>query len=521
VLTVKSLVDEEGLELAAGERAADAPVRWVHITELLDPTPWLSGGELLLTTGMQLRTPAEQRQFVRRLADHHLSGLGLGTGFNHERLPRALLGEARKLDFPLFEVPYEMPFIAITEKAFAKLVNEQYEALQRGIATHKRLEQLVIEERGLEELTRALAGAVGGSVIVLDPRGRVMASSSNRRVLTPEVIASVRAEVAARTAAGKPDAFAPAHQAVSGRALALPVAASPADGPQAWLVAVCDESGPADFERLILQQAVTVVALELMRRRVVRDTERRLGGNLLAETLAGALEADDLALRLRPFGVRGIAAVLVFELDDPAAAEPALDRLMSERGVGALVATRERLLCAIVDAGEQDPVELAGVARERLSKRWDEIRAAASRPAPLTRLRRGFHEARWALEATALADGNAPAVASHRDLGAFQLLLSLQDDEALALYCDSVLGPIEQGEGEYGEELLRSLEAFLEENGQWERASRRLFCHRHTLRYRIRRIEELTGRDLSRAQDRIEFWLAMRGRELVGSGMRP
>jgi purine catabolism regulator len=107
-------------------------------------------------------------------------------------------------------------------------------------------------------------------------------------------------------------------------------------------------------------------------------------------------------------------------------------------------------------------------------------------------------------------------VASHRDLGAFQLLLAVQDGEALALYCDSVLGPIEEGEGEYGEELLRSLEAFLEENGQWERASRRLYCHRHTLRYRIRRIEELTGRDLGRAQDRIEFWLAMRGRELVG-----
>jgi PucR family transcriptional regulator, purine catabolism regulatory protein len=516
VLSIKQLVDEAGLELSCGESSAEAPIRWVHITELLDPTPWLSGGELLLTTGMQLRSPTEQRQFVRLLQGHHLAGLGFGTGFDHKRLPTALLGEARKVDFPLFEVPYEMPFIAITEKAFAKLVNDQYESLQRGIATHKRLEQLVIEERGLEEVTRALAGAVGGSVIVLDPRGHVMASSSFRRLLGSDAIASLQAEVAERTAAGKPDAFAPAHQAVSGRALALPVAASPAEGAQAWLVAVCDESGPGDFERLILQQAVTVVALELMRRRVMRDTERRLGGTVLGEALDGGIEPDEVAHRLHPFGVGDTAAVLVFELDDPAAAEPALDRLLSERGVGALVAVHRRLLCTIVDAADADPVELARAARERLSKRWGTVRAAASRPAPLVRLRAGFHEARWALEATALADGNAPAVASHRDLGAFQLLLALQDDEALALYCDSVLGPIEEGEGEYGGELLRSLEAFLEENGQWERASRRLYCHRHTLRYRIRRIEELTGRDLGRAQDRIEFWLAIRGRELVG-----
>uniref|UniRef100_UPI003FD59A31 PucR family transcriptional regulator n=1 Tax=Pseudomonas indica TaxID=137658 RepID=UPI003FD59A31 len=64
-------------------------------------------------------------------------------------------------------------------------------------------------------------------------------------------------------------------------------------------------------------------------------------------------------------------------------------------------------------------------------------------------------------------------------------------------------------------ELLRSLEAFIERNGQWERAARDLYCHRHTLRYRIRRIEELTGRDLNQAQDRIELWLALRARELV------
>ncbi len=83
-----------------------------------------------------------------------------------------------------------------------------------------------------------------------------------------------------------------------------------------------------------------------------------------------------------------------------------------------------------------------------------------------------------------------------------------------------MLGPIEEGDEEYGGELLRSLEAFIEQNGQWERAARQVYCHRHTLRYRMRKVEELTGRDLSRAHDRIEFWLALRaqgaGRVRVG-----
>jgi purine catabolism regulator len=115
-----------------------------------------------------------------------------------------------------------------------------------------------------------------------------------------------------------------------------------------------------------------------------------------------------------------------------------------------------------------------------------------------------------------LANGSGPPrLATARDLGSFQLLLALQDSDALRLFCDALLEPIERGEGHYGGELMRSLEAFIEANGQWESAARRLYCHRHTLRYRIRKIEELTGRDLSSARDRIEFWLALRGRELV------
>src|SRR5438093_2545101 len=105
MLTVRSLLDEAGLEPVAGERSIDAPIRWVHISELLDPTPWLSGGELLLTTGIQLQNEAEQRRFVRLLAEHQLAGLGFGTGLAHLALPRALVDEAERLEFPIFEIP--------------------------------------------------------------------------------------------------------------------------------------------------------------------------------------------------------------------------------------------------------------------------------------------------------------------------------------------------------------------------------------------------------------------------------
>jgi purine catabolism regulator len=518
MLTVRGLIGELGLELAAGDSGADAPVRWVHISELPDPTPWLSGGELLLTTGFQLGTEQRRRQFLTRLASSQLAGLGFGTGFEHAQLPPDLVAHAEELGFPLFEVPYELPFIALTERAFTKLVNEQYDVLQRGIAIHKRLERLVLEERGLDELVRALASATAGTVCVLSGRGEPLARAQFRRNLPESALDAVRAEVARRAEEADATEFTPEDPELARRSLVLPVSIRGRGAPQAWLVAALDSGGLGDFERLILQQAVTVVALELMRQRAMRDTERRLAGDVLAEALTGRLSHDELRVRMRPFGVGATAAVLVFKGGEDDVPEPAeLDRFLLDAGVGGLVARRERLLCAVIDAGDdRDPVELAERACEALDDGSGHLRAGASRTTEVGSLRNAFHEARCALEAAALANGDAKRrVASHEDLGAFQLILSLQDDDALRLYCDSVLGPLEGASGEYGDELIRSLETYIEQNGQWERAARELFCHRHTLRYRIRRIEELTGRDLSKARDRIEFWLALRARELV------
>jgi len=520
MLTVGSLVSDCGLELIAGTDGGKRPIRWVHISELEDPTPWLSGGELLLTTGFQLNGAARQRRFVTLLAEHDVAGLGLGTGFEHKRVPKAIVAEAEKRGMPLFEVPYEMPFIAITERAFTALVNEHYAVLERGSQVHERLERLVVEGRGLDAVLGSLATAIGGTAIVQDATGRELARHPAKGGPGAAAMRALSAEVAARRASAALSPFEPQHDSLAERALAVPVPGRRGGAPLAWLAVVSQREPLDEFERLTARQGAMVVGLELMRERVVHETERRLAGDLLAETLSGRLDPEELRGRLRPFGIGAEAAVLVFDLEDAPAGEPALELELADAGIPALVATSAAagrpLLCAVIDARAGDPVEVAATLRSALATTQGHVRAAASRRTPVGSLRRAFHEARCALEATSLADGDAPEVASHQDLGAFTLLLSLQDEDALRLYSDGLLEPIEHTEGEYGGELLRSLEAYIEHNGNWERAARELYCHRHTLRYRIRKIEELTDRDLSRATDRIELWLALRARELVG-----
>jgi purine catabolism regulator len=514
----------------------------VHISELLDPTPWLSGGELLLTTGMQLETPEQEREYAARLADHHLAGLGFGTGFKHAEVPAPLLEVAAEREFPVFEVPYEVPFIAVTEAAFTQLVNEQYAVLRRALAAQERLERIVLSERGLDALVGALSTLIGAAVVVFDARGELLQQHSFRRAVDDEVLETLRGEVRERARRREARAFMPTLTE-GNQGLALPVASDgtprpgsgggPGRAPEAWLVAIKDAGPLSDFDRLTLHQAVTIVALELLRSRVAGDTERRLAGDVLDAIVSGELTGSELARRLGPFGLGERVAAIVLgtagegRAASPAAVEAALWSALREEASPALVASVGQLACALVPgAGDEELFALGervlAAADGELS---DRVRVGIGRAVAAVEARRSFHEARCALEALAFglngsSEGNGsaperPRVATYKDLGSFQLLLSLQDDEALRLFCDSILGPIEASEGPYGGELMRSLEAFIEENGQWERAARRLYCHRHTLRYRIRRVEELTGRNLGSARDRIEFWLALRGRQLV------
>src|SRR5581483_4404056 len=81
-----------GLTVLAGAEALGRPVRWVHTSELDDPTPYLEGGELLLTTGLKLGPSADElRAYVHRLADAGVAGIGFGVGLSYAEVPEALV----------------------------------------------------------------------------------------------------------------------------------------------------------------------------------------------------------------------------------------------------------------------------------------------------------------------------------------------------------------------------------------------------------------------------------------------
>src|SRR3989441_6168822 len=178
--TVGDLLQRSGLgiSLVAGSRGLSNAIRWVHVSELEDPTPWLKGGELLLTVGMGVgATAAKQRTYLSRLTAAGLAGLGFGTGFSFRTAPKALVVAAERVSFPIFEVPYAVPFIAITEAVFTRLVAEQYDLLSRSLEAEHTLTRAVLDGEGVDGIVRALARATQGWVVLLDLHGAPVAAT--------------------------------------------------------------------------------------------------------------------------------------------------------------------------------------------------------------------------------------------------------------------------------------------------------------------------------------------------------
>jgi PucR family transcriptional regulator, purine catabolism regulatory protein len=400
---------------------------------------------------------------------------------------------------------------------------EREGGLRRALAVQQRLAQAALAGAGLDAVAAAVAAEIDGSVLVIDAAGRPFARHDQSGVLDDEVAGELGRALAAR-GHGHPRIV--DHPALPAGAYARPIASSRATHARAWLVVATADGRIDESVRLVVQQAAAIVGLELMHRGARSETERRLTASLVADAIEGRTDPAELGRQLQAFGVHGEVAIVLFTVTGPAA-ERALQEVLAASELAAAVSIQEvdgrELLCAIVEVGAGDPIEVAAAARTGLvdaiaGECAGEIVAAVSRARPAAELPRTFQEASWALEAIEHGSaGTTPVVGSWRDLGVESLLLAVADGDALRLYCDQLLGPVLAGDSVYAAELLRSLEVFILHNGQWERAARELHCHRHTLRYRMRKLEELTGRDLASATDRIEFWLALRARELSWS----
>ncbi|TDD88471.1 PucR family transcriptional regulator [Actinomadura darangshiensis] len=439
----------------------DTPVVWVAVSELEDPTPFLEGGELVLTTGMRL-TPANAAEYVSRLVGRGVAGLGFAVGVIHETVLPELLAAARDQGLVLLEVPRPTPFIAIGKAVSRMLAAEWYEDVTRAYQAQRDLTRAALTGPGA--LVARLARLLGGWALLLDASGDVQhaepAGARDRAgALAPE-LARLRRRPAASVSLAVPDDHLVVQRiGFGGR-------------PRGFLAVGTDAPLPP-AAHTIVAAAVALLTLQSETPRTARDLRASLAALLLGRPGDGPSVPRG---PVRVLACAGGAAVLDVLESDPA-------------GARCLALPLDGHSAVIV------PDEALGTVEPLL---------AATGPTGVSDLASGDLETalRQAEESLAAAVRTRQAVLRYSGLPGQSVLGLLAPDLAHA-FADTLLAPLR------AEDLVETVRAYVAANGQGEAAARALGVHRHTLRTRMRKAADLLGRDPDDPAVRAELWIAL------------
>ncbi|WP_069812483.1 PucR family transcriptional regulator [Streptomyces sp. TP-A0874] len=540
-----------GLRLLGGEAELDRAVRGVMTTDLRDPSRYLSGGELVLTGLVWHREPADSERFVRILARAGVAALAAGEA-ERGPIPADLVAACARHRLPLFLVDEKVAFATITEHVVRRVSAERAGDLAAVVDRHRRLMTGGSAEGGPEVLLDLLGSDLDLRGWVLSPTGRLIAGGPSE---LPEATRAVLAgEHLARASGGRPG---PYRLPLAERTYSLfPVhdvrlAETRESALADWLLVVEADATEWPAERLDLLRGITqLIAAGRDRRDAARAVRRQLAAEIL-ELLQGRASPAELAARLRvtapvllPGSDQGSPhwQVVVARVEWQAAEGSEAGGSSPQPTGGLSQALLEEILIdprttsgAPVAVAHTDteavafvPLPETGGTEERPAIRSDSL--ARTVGGPLARglasdgrlsigvsaavhssegIRGALEEARHARRVAAARAGRV-CVAGHEELASHVLLLPFVPDDVRRAFTARLLDPLREYDRRHRAELVSTLEAFLECDGSWTRCSSRLHLHVNTLRYRVGRIEQLTGRDLSRLEDKLDFFLALR-----------
>ena len=489
--TLRMVVEDPGLRLRSWvpERDLDRPVDWVHMSELADPAAFLEGGELLLTTGLSLPAdPVGQREYVARLVSARIAGLGFGTGLTHDEVPAALVAAAQELDLPLFEVPLDTPFIALSKIVSRAIAAARYHEAVRLSEAQRALTRAALRHDGFATLVGRLAVLLGGWVMLTDAAGTaVEVSPAAARTLLPSLQADLD-----RLRHQRPPASLSSTDA-DGDVVLQSLGTSQVRG----LLVVGKRGGLAPSERQVINTAASLLTLGLEQSRTIDSVREQLRTVLVRLFLAGQGEPAKRAARAL-FGALPVQPVHVLTANGSTTFIRSAIKLMEGRMDSPVLYAEVDGALVVITA---DPDRVA----DQLSELPGVDAVGVSEAGPYA----GLAELRaHAAHAGRAAQRGGAAVLRFADL-AGEGLLRLVPPGAAAAFASALLAPVLQHDAEGRGDLAPSLHAWLESNGQWDPAAARLGVHRHTLRKRMVRVEGLLGRSLDSVDLRCELWLAL------------
>lgn len=440
--TLRDLLGVPGLRLRlvhGPEDTLDRPVRWVHSTELLRPGPYLRGGELVCTVGSALLDQESCDGFVESLREAGTTGVCFGAGDVHPAIPAALLRACQQAGMPLLELPHGVRFLALSE-----YLTQQ--RLSAGVAANAHLTRLtaqlltaVRQKVSLNALLTMAEHELGGRLVLRQANGRVVGSG-------PDVAEGP----------GTHDVTVPISE--GGRLSWTP-------GSDARAGEVGDEA---------LAQIGRVLDIACYEEDLGQSSRRERLGHLFGLVADGLA---DVAALFPYFSEAGLVAGTV---------------TVSAWAPGSAARLAARLRAAVL-GDAPDAVYAVTTTADQVRDAAADLGVACGHGStvPLIEVARSISEARACLEIA----GRTGEVVGPRNLTSLVGLLEQQPWERLTPFVDQLLRPLQEHDRRHGTQLLDTLRAFLRHDGGLQATAHAQYLHVNTVRNRLGRIAQLTGRD--------------------------
>ncbi|MBO8129034.1 MAG: PucR family transcriptional regulator ligand-binding domain-containing protein [Peptococcaceae bacterium] len=536
-LSVREALETTALKygkLLAGEGGLDNTIKWVTVVEVLEDTKRLAEGELLVATGYGLEREEEKRaRFIPSLAERKLAGVAVLTGFYLPEITRELVEQADKYNLPLIELPGFLNFSDITRSILQKIVHSQYELLDFSENIHQELLQLVLSNKSFPSIAELLAARTGGDILIYDANWELVARYGMGHISgerQKEILVSFKSgELTAALKRGEVVCFESLYDAVPMTNIAAPVTAENKN--YGYIVLIKPHKYFSELDRISIGHAAMVCALEFLKFKAIKETEWRMQGDFLDEILAGKWVKASMITergRLMGFDFSNLHNVCIIKLcitptiSNEARVKEHLyclyeiaKKAFGDYHIKVFAKLRHDSLVLVLE-GETLSREEILLATERIKERW-----ASS--APNIRIMIGVGDNRRSIEQLPKCAEEAELVLKfghflklrnqvcfYGDLGIFHWLIELYEQKVdLRVMCDNALGNLLEYDRKHGKKLMQTLETYLALNQNIQQTASALFVHRHTLKYRLSRIEAITGMCLNNPDHRIQLQLAI------------
>lgn len=496
--TVRALVRQAplGLRLLDPTTRTDEPLSWVHSSDLVDPSPFVAASTMLLTTGSQFRTDATQDDYdawVGRVVGAGVVALGFGAGVHRPDTPVELVLAASARGVPVVEVPWRTPFIAVARWAADQLAEEARDRDRWTLRAQRAVSVAAIGDGGLDAVLRVLGDQLGGSVVLHGTDAASDHGQVDQRQVEAEVARLLRRGARAGSTVTVPGAV------VSLQTL----------GRRDGLRGVLAVRTPAELDpaaRAVLTSVVALAEVTLERDVARLRGQRELWRQVWSLLVAGQVEVARSITRSVGVGIAAGPAVVALAApprDSPDHATEAVERLAAGRP-DVFVALVDGRIAVLAAEGAVDLPALAAA---------HGLRIGVSDVTDLDHLAGAAAQAERSL---AVATSSAEeAVVTWASLAAGGLVAALWSEGAAEL-ASSRLAPVAALPD--GDELLACCRTWLEHNGAWDPAARRLGLHRHSLRARVAKVESALQLPLDGFAGRAELWALLQA-AAAGAGV--